>query len=327
MALKFKDYYETLGVERGATQDEIKAAYRKLARKLHPDVNKAADAEDRFKEIGEAYEVLSDKDKRAKYDQLGARYRNGQDFTPPNGWQSWSNSEEESSAFSDFFESLFGRGFRTQEAPPGAGEDDFGGFRYSQFRDRPGQDQEVRVSIPLEDAYKGAERNITLRSAVRDAKGHARETERVLRIKIPKGVVSGQRVRLTGQGTSGQGRGPAGDLYMLLDFDPNPLFRAEGRDLYMELQVAPWEAALGARIPLKTPDGEVELSVPPGTSSGAKLRLRGKGIPYPKGETAAHADAGDIYVEVKVVLPKTPSAKERDLWEKLAAISKFRPRK
>lgn len=318
MAVKFKDYYETLEVSREATQDEIKASYRKLARKFHPDVNKAKDAEDRFKEIGEAYEVLGDPEKRRKYDQLGARYQNGQDFTPPNGWQSWTGGAggENDTAFSDFFESLFGRGFRSQQA----GDEEFGGFRQGFFRDRPGEDQEVRISIPIEDAFRGTERNITLRSATRDAEGRPKESTRVIRLKVPKGVVKGQRVRLAGQGTAGVGRGAPGDLYLLIDFDPHPVFRHEGRDLYMDLAITPWEAALGTNAALKTPDGEVSLAVPPGTSSGQKLRLRGKGIPNPAG------DAGDIYAEIKIVLPKANTAKEKELWEKLAATSKFKAR-
>lgn len=314
MGVKFKDYYETLGVERTASQDEIKSAYRKLARKLHPDVNKAKDAEDRFKELGEAYEVLGDAEKRKKYDQLGERYKNGQDFTPPNGWQSWADAEADNSNYSDFFESLFGRGFRADE--------EVGGFRHSYMNDRPGQDQEVRISVPLEDAFNGTERNITLRSAVRDPSGRARETARVIRLKVPKGVVSGQRIRLAGQGASGYGKGAPGDLYMLVDFDPHPIFKWEGHDLYMELAITPWEAALGASVPVMAPGGEVTLSVPSGSSSGQKLRLRGRGIPAGSGG----GDAGDIYVELKIVLPKAITAKEREIWEKLAATSKFKAR-
>jgi len=314
LGVKFKDYYETLGVERTASQDDIKSAYRKLARKLHPDVNKAKDAEDRFKELGEAYEVLSDAEKRRKYDQLGARYKDGQDFTPPNGWQSWSSADnDDSSSYSDFFESLFGRGFRADE--------EVGGFRHSYMNDRPGQDQEVRISVPLEDAFNGTERNITLRSAVRDQHGRPRETARVIRLKVPKGVVAGQRIRLAGQGASGYGKGAPGDLYMIVDFDPHPMFKWEGRDLYMDLAITPWEAALGANVPVKGPGGEVTLSVPPGSSSGQKLRLRGRGIP-----AGSSGDAGDIYVELKIVLPKALTTKEKELWEKLAATSKFKAR-
>lgn len=314
MAVKFKDYYETLGVERTAPQGEIKSAYRKLARKLHPDVNKAKDAEDRFKELGEAYEVLGDAEKRRKYDQLGERYKNGQDYTPPNGWQSWSSAEGADSNYSDFFESLFGRGFRADE--------EVGNFRHSYMNDRPGEDQEVRISVPLEDAFNGTERNITLRSAVRDAAGRARETARVIRMKIPKGVVAGQRIRLAGQGSSGYGKGTPGDLYMLVDFDTHPVFKWEGRDLYMELAVTPWEAALGASVPVKAPGGEVTLSVPLGSSSGQKLRLRGRGIPA----GSSSGDAGDLYAELKIVLPKANTVKERELWEKLAATAKFKAR-
>jgi curved DNA-binding protein len=314
MGVKYRDYYDIMGVPRSASQDEIKAAYRKLARKYHPDVNKAKDAEEKFKELGEAYEVLRDPAKRRKYDQLGSDWQQGQDFTPPHGWaRAQRGTGGGAGDFSDFFESMFGsRG--------GFGQDvDFSGRRRP--RDIPGEDQEVRVRIPLEDVFHGAERTIKFETS---EEGRKRGT-RSLQIKIPRGITSGQRIRLAGQGEPGTGRGAAGDLLLLVEIEPHARFRAEGRDLFADMPVAPWEAALGAAIILPTLGGDVSLSIPPGSSSGQKLRLRGHGIPLPKGEHKGAA--GDLYVELRVVTPKTLNDDERAAWQKLQAASKFNPRK
>jgi len=294
--MEFKDYYATLGVERSATQDEIKRAYRKLARKYHPDVSKEPDAEARFKEVAEAYEALSDTEKRAAYDDVGRRYREGQEFRPPPGWDSgfeFSGRDAgpgEEMDFSDFFESLFGRHAR--------------GMHGGQGMHAPGGDHHAKVVIDLEDAYRGARRTITLRMPVTDAQGHTTLHERHLDVTIPKGVREGQHLRLAGQGGAGLGNAPAGDLYLEIAFQPHPRFRVDGRDVYLDLAIAPWEAALGANVTAPTPDGSVELSIPPASSSGRKLRLKGKGLPSDP--------PGDLYAVLRIVVPapQTPAQKE-----------------
>lgn len=313
MAVKYKDYYDILGVARTSAQVDIKAAYRKLARKLHPDVNKAKDAEDKFKELGEAYEVLSDPEKRKRYDHLGSNWRNGQDFTPPSGYSEWSQSGDSGGSFSDFFESLFGRGFH------GGGYE--GGFPGREREHHiQGEDQEVRVRIPLEDAFHGAERVITLQSREMGPGGRVHAKTRNISVKIPPGVSTGQRIRLAGQGGQGAGRGGAGDLFLLVEIEPHERFRVGGRDLFVDLPLAPWEAALGATIILPTLAEDVSLTVPPGTSSGQKLRLRGKGIPNSSGQS------GDLYAELRIVTPKKLTVAEKELWQHLAKESKFDPR-
>ncbi|HYG74387.1 MAG TPA: DnaJ C-terminal domain-containing protein [Planctomycetota bacterium] len=307
--MKYKDYYDILGVARTASQDEIKAAYRKLARKYHPDVNKAKDAEDKFKDLGEAYEVLSDPKKRERYDRLGSNWQNGQDFTPPGGYSEWSHAGDSGSVFSDFFESLFGRGFHGGYS---------GGFERE--RDIHGEDQEVRVRIPLEDAFHGAERVITLQSREMRPDGRVQNKTRNISVKIPPGVTTGQRIRLSGQGGEGEGRGQRGDLYLLVEIEPHERFRVGGRDLFVDLPVAPWEAALGTTIVLPTLADDVSLTIPPGTSSGQKLRLRGKGIPNLNGSP------GDLYAEIRIVTPKKLTTAERELWEKLQSESRFNAR-
>jgi len=335
MAVKFRDYYEIMGVPRTATQDEIKAAYRGLARKYHPDVNKAADAEDKFKELGEAYEVLRDPDKRKKYDTLGSNWRDGQDFTPPPGWEGFGGFGRGRSAtgptannFSDFFESLFGGGFGGFSGFRNVGG---GGFRQSAdeaddgnaaWHSGPeaGEDQQVRIRIPLEDSIHGTERTITLETRERGPKGRLRNAKRDLKVRIPQGVVSGQKIRLAGQGSPGEHGAPPGDLYLLVELEPHAQFRVGGRDLFIDLALAPWEAALGTELSLPTPAGAVSLKVPAGASSGQKLRLKGKGIPNPRGE------AGDLYAEIRIVTPKTLSKAEKEAWEELKKVSRFEAR-
>jgi curved DNA-binding protein len=320
MAVKYRDYYDILGVARTASQDEIRSAYRKLARQYHPDVNKAKDAEDKFKDLGEAYEVLGDPEKRRKYDQLGADWRAGEEFTPPPGWNvrggrgGMGGAEFQGGDFSDFFEAIFGG------ASPFRGFDGEGVYRGPQrTRDIPGEDQEVKVRIPLEDAFFGAERDISFEMREVGPDGRVRTRMHTLRVNIPKGVTTGQRIRLAGQGAPGHGRGQAGDLYLLAEIEPHPRFRVEDHDLHMELPVAPWEAALGANVIVPTLAGDVSLTIPPGTSSGQRLRLRGKGMSNPRG-----AD-GDLYATVKIVMPKTWTKRQREAWETLRDTN-FNPR-
>ena len=311
--MDFKDYYKIMGVKRDATQDEIKRSYRKLARKYHPDVSKHTNAEARFKEVGEAYEVLKDPEKRAAYDQLGANWKAGQDFRPPPDWDAGFEfsgggyTRADSAAYSDFFESLFGQGFGSA---PHAGVG--GGFRAR------GEDHHAKVLIDLEDAYHGAARTITLHSPALDAGGHVITREHSLNVKIPKGIRQGQKIRLSGQGAPGFGGGEAGDLYLEIEFKPHALYRVEGRDLYLDLPVAPWEAALGATIKTPTPTGPVDLKIPAGSSSERKLRLKGRGIPG--------NPPGDIYVVAQITLPSADSDQARDLYRKMEQELAFNPR-
>jgi len=309
--MEFKDYYEIMGVDRNATQDEIKRAYRKLARKYHPDVSKEPDAEARFKEIGEAYEVLKDPEKRAAYDRLGANWKAGQEFHPPPGWDAGFEfsgggfTGGDTSAFSDFFEALFGR--------------DFGGAARGRtaYRAR-GEDHHARILIDLEDAFHGANRTITLRVPEVDAQGHLHTRERSLKVHIPRGIRQGQRIRLAGQGAPGIGGAPAGDLYLEVEFKPHPFYRIEGRDLYLDLPIAPWEAALGAKVKVPTPGGVVDLKIPPNSRSGRKLRLKGRGIP--------DSPAGDLYVVLQIVTPPAESEKAKALYRQMERELKFNPR-
>ena len=311
--MDFKDYYTIMGVERDATQDEIKRAYRKLARKYHPDVSKESDAETRFKEVGEAYEVLKDPEKRAAYDQLGANWKAGQDFNPPPDWDAGFEfsgggyTGGDASAYSDFFESLFGREFRS--ARPGGGRHGF------QAR---GEDHHAKILINIEDAFQGAERRITLQAPEVDAGGHVVTRKHTLNVKIPKGVRQGQKIRLSGQGAPGFGGGPAGDLYLEIEFEPHSIYRVEGRDLYLDLPVAPWEAALGATVKTPTPGGLIDLKIPAGMSGGKKMRLKGRGIPG--------KPAGDIYVTPQITVPKATTDKARELYRKMEQELAFNPR-
>jgi curved DNA-binding protein len=309
--MEFKDYYQIMGVTRDATQDEIKRAYRKLARKYHPDVSKVTDAEVRFKELGEAYEVLKDAEKRAAYDQLGADFKGGQDFRPPPDWNAGFEfsgggfTGGDAADYSDFFESLFGRGFRA------------GGGGRASFHAR-GEDHHAKVLIDLEDSYQGATRTITLRVPGVDAQGHVITRERVLNVSIPKGIREGQHIRLNGQGSTGVGEGKAGDLYLEVEFRAHPLYRVEGRDLYIDLPVTPWEAVLGATVKVPTLGGVVELKIPEGSVSGRKLRLKGRGIP---GDPP-----GDCYVVLTIALPPADSDAAKDLYRKMAQEMNFNPR-
>lgn len=310
--MEFKDYYEIMGVARDATRDEIKRAYRKLARKYHPDVSKEPDAEERFKQLGEAYEVLKDPEKRVAYDRLGSQWQQGQEFRPPPGWDAGFEFTgagapgSDAGGFSDFFESLFGRASRGQTFAEGP-----------RFRAR-GDDHHARVMVEVEDSYTGATRGITLQVPELTDDGHVRTRQRTLKVKIPQGIRAGQQIRLTGQGGPGLGDAPAGDLYLEVEFKPHPLYRVADSDLYLDVAVAPWEAALGAVIKVPTPAGAVELKVPPGSSQGQKLRLKGRGLPAKQ--------PGDLYVVLQIALPKADSAAGKALYEKMRDEMNFNPR-
>ena len=305
--MEFKDYYQILGVARDATQDEIKRAYRKLARKYHPDVSKEADAETRFKEIGEAYEVLKDPEKRAAYDRLGSGWKAGQEFRPPPDWDQGFefHGGGEPFGFSEFFETLFGRGFGA--AGPGR----------AAFRAR-GEDTHAKVLVDLEDAYRGATRTLTLTHTELGPDGRPRLEKRMLNVHIPKGVYQGQHIRLAGQGGSGLGGGSAGDLYLQVEFRPHRLYTVEGRDVYLALPVAPWEAALGATVKAPTPTGDVDLKIPPQSTNGRKLRLKGRGIPG--------RPPGDLYVVLDIALPPADSDAARAAYDEFARKLRFNPR-
>ena len=298
--MQFKDYYETLGVTRVASPDDVKRAYRRLARKYHPDVSKEADAESRFKEIGEAYEVLKDPEKRAAYDRFGKDWKHGQEFRPPPGWERQFNfgggGFSGTSGFSEFFEALFGQG-----VGPGGFHDARGPGRAR----AKGGDQNATIEIPLEDAYRGATRNVTVRG-------------RTLSVKIPGGVTQGQRIRLGGLGGAGPGGGPAGDLYLTVTHAAHPLFRAEGRDVHLKLPIAPWEAALGATVAVPTLGGKVDLKIPRGTRAGRTLRLKGRGLPG--------RPNGDQYVALEIVAPPADTPEAESLYRKMAASMSFDPR-
>lgn len=323
MAVKFQDYYETLGVARSATQDEIQRAYRKLARQYHPDVNKAKDAEGKFKLISEAYEVLKDPEKRKRYDTLGANWKAGQEFTPPPGWGqagraggfnagpggfSFKVGGTDGGDFSDFFETFFGRGgaFRESMGHGGFDPDDLAGFAAGRpSGPHTGHTLEADLTITLEDAYHGTTRQVTLR-------GDNGGGEKTLQVKIPAGTTDGTAIRLAGQGAAGSGGGDAGDLILRVRFAEHPFFElAEGdpHSLVAETPVAPWEAALGAKVNVHTLDGDVTLSIPPGTQPGQRLRLRGKGLPKRSGER------GDLYAKVVVAIPKILTPRMRELFE------------
>ncbi len=314
--MEFKDYYAIMGVPRDATADQIKQAYRRLARKYHPDVSKEPDAEARFKEVGEAYEVLRDPARRAAYDQLlKGGHRPGEQFRPPPDWgagfEFTAGPDEDAFAFegdpSEFFEALFGR----------AGFGRRGGAR-GFHRPGRGRDHHARVVIDLPAAIEGGTRTLTLRVPEWDEEGRPRLRERTLDVRIPRGIQAGQHIRLAGQGEQPPGSEP-GDLLLEVEFAPHPLLRAEGRDLYMELPVAPWEAALGASVRLPLPGTPVELKVPPGSKAGTRLRLRGRGLPA--------SPPGDLYVTLRVVLPPVQGAAVRAAYEALRdAAPGFDPR-
>ncbi|WP_454874155.1 DnaJ C-terminal domain-containing protein [Paraburkholderia xenovorans] len=310
--MKYKDYYEILGLERSASQDDIKRSYRKLARKYHPDVSKHADAEERFKELGEAYEVLKDPEKRAAYDRMGSDWRNGQDFQPPPNWDEGfefsgaGSGPGEQADFHDIFEKMFGG---ARGAHPHARQRSF---------DARGEDHHAKVLIDLEDAYRGAQRAISLQMPVVDAQGHVSLETRTLNVTIPKGIRAGQHLRLSGQGAAGATPETAGDLYLEIAFRDHPRFQVDGRDVSLELPVAPWEAALGAKVTVPTPDGSVEMTVPAGSAGGRRLRLKGKGIPA--------NPPGDLYVILNIVLPPADTESAKAAYDAMRQAFNFDPR-
>lgn len=303
--MDYKDYYKALGIKRTADAKEIRAAFRKAARKYHPDINTGADAEAKFKDINEAYEVLKDPERRAAYDQLGQEPPQGQgQYRPPPGWDSgfsFSESGPHGNAdFSDFFETLFRR-----EAGPAS--------RAGVGR---GADSHGKIEITLEDAYRGAQRTLSLRSPVVAPNGTVSLQDRKITVRVPKGIAQGQHIRLAGQGV--QGQGGAGDLFLEVTFAPHPVYRAEGKDLFMDLPVTPWEAALGGHVVMPTPDGQVDLRIPKNARSGQKLRLKGKGLPG--------APAGNIYATLKIVNPDVTTQEARAFFENMAKEMPFDPR-
>jgi curved DNA-binding protein len=307
--MQYKDYYAILGLSRGASDDEIKRAYRKLARKYHPDVSKEAGAEEKFKEVAEAYQTLKDPDKRAAYDQLGS-HRSGEEFRPPPDWQQqWQGGfadtpfSAEQMDLSDLFAHLGAAGMRA-------------GARAAM----PGQDFEISVPISIEDAYSGTEIDLDLNMPEYDQHGRLRRVPHAFKARIPKGATDGQRLRIPGKGGHGINGGRNGDLYLNISLRAHPLYRANGHDLYLDLPLAPWEAVLGTAVEVPTPAGRVRLKVPPGTQAGQHLRLPRRGLPKPKG------GQGDLYAIVQVVVPGATSEAERALYQQLAAASAFEPR-
>jgi curved DNA-binding protein len=308
MPVATQDYYEALEVSRDASEDEIRQSYRRLARRYHPDVNKEAGAEDRFKQISEAYDVLRDPEKRARYDRLGQNWRDGQEASGASGFDEVFRGGDGfedvrvdfgGGDFGDLFEGMFGRSRGARGGRAG----------FEQFSMR-GPDHEAVLDLALEEAARGGKRWLSL--------GDGRSIE----VDIPRGVRDGQRIRLAGEGGSGVGGGSPGDLFLRVRLKPHPRFRVEGRDLYTDLAVSPWEAALGAEVPVRTLDGDARVKVPPGSSSGRRLRLRGQGLPG-----SAGAPPGDLYAVVTIRVPKKLTRKERELFERLASTSKFDPRK
>jgi len=307
--MEYRDYYKILGVARDAKVEDIKKAYRKLARKYHPDVSKEANAEEHFKEVQEAYEVLKDTEKRASYDQLGSNWKNGQDFRPPPGWQGFggmggdpfhgANGAAGGFDFSDFFSSLFG------------GQQDAGNVRSNGRRAAPrGRDENAQIAINMEDAFKGGNQNINIQS---------QQQVRTLKITIPPGILPGQQLRLARQGSPGHG-GTAGDLYLTIDIKPHPIFSLEGKNINVNLPITPWEAALGAKIKVPTLAGYVEIKIAANSQSGSKLRLKGRGFP-------GKPMPGDQFVTLQITTPPADTDAKREFYEKMAAEMPFDPRK
>lgn len=305
--MQFKDYYQILGVDKQASTEDIKKAYRKLARKYHPDVSKEADAEARMRELNEARDVLSDPEKRAAYDQLGQGYRAGEEFQPPPDWGAYQSHGFDTGPqgfggedFSEFFENLFGGGHRRQ------------GFQ------RRGEDRHASVTISLADSYQGATRTLTLADREVDQRGRVVTREHNLKVRIPKGVREGQHIRLAGKGNPGLGGAEPGDLYLEIHFEADPRLRVEGRDVYQTLPVAPWEAALGGAIDIDTPGGPVKLTLPANSQGGRKLRLKGRGIPA--------REPGDLYIVLEIQTPPATTERAREIYRRMRDEIPFNPR-
>ncbi|OGT61402.1 MAG: cytochrome C biogenesis protein [Gammaproteobacteria bacterium RIFCSPHIGHO2_12_FULL_43_28] len=315
--MEYKDYYVILGVDRKASPDEIKLAYRKLARKYHPDVSKEANAEEKFKTVQEAYEVLKDPEKRTAYDQLGSQWQAGQEFRPPPHWQENARytredvggfGGENAEGFSDFFANLFGGGFQQEGRRGGSA-----GFK------QRGADQRANITISLSDAFNGVARTLQLQVPEIDPKGRIEYHTRTLKVTIPPGAEEGQQLRLAGQGSPGLGGAPAGDLYLEITIEPHPHFSLQGKDIYLTLPVTPWEAALGTNINIPTLGGRVGLKVAPDSQSGQKLRLKGRGMP-------GKPHAGDQYVILQVKVPPAKTSAAKEIYQKMAEVMPFNPR-
>jgi len=317
--MKFVDYYEVLGVAESASTEDVNKAYRKLARKYHPDVSKEPNAEQKFKAVAEAYEVLKDEQKRKEYDEL-RRYggRAGEEFQPPPGWQAsqhWTRdggfgggyAETDAADFSDFFAQIFGAGGRTRDSAQHRS-----GFAIA------GEDYTHRVEVTLDEAFRGATRTLSLQSMHVDDDGGVRPQVRQLTVKIPAGVCEGQRIRLKGQGAAGRAGGPPGDLYLEIELAKDSRFSVDGRDVTLRLPVAPWEAVLGASVEVPTLGGPVTLTIPSGAVAGQKLRLKGRGLPG--------KPAGDQLVIIKIAVPRAVSDEQRKLFEQLRDSFEFNPR-
>jgi curved DNA-binding protein len=306
--LKYRDYYATLGVERGASAEEIRKAYRRLARKVHPDVSKEEGAEERFKEVSEAYQTLGDPEKREAYDQLG-RHRPGEDFQPSQEWDSrfWQEGVSEDVDLADLLEQIGFHHAARRQASAGAAS-------------RRGQDYEIATSLSLEDAARGKDIAVEFSVPVIGADGRMGRESKTARIRVPKGVSDGERLRVPGKGGPGFGQGKPGDLYIDIRLERHPLFQVAGHDLYLELPIAPWEAVLGARVEVPSLEGPLTVTIPPGARGGQKLRLAGKGLPR------RSDGAGDLYGVLQIVTPTVISEKEKELFRELAASSTFDPR-
>lgn len=308
--MDYKDYYAVLGVSKTATADEIKKAYRKMARKYHPDISKVPNAEDKMKEVNEANAVLADTEKRAAYDQLGNSYQHGQNFQPPPDWNAgfeYSGDgmpNGDAADFSAFFADLFGQA---------------GQSRQKGNHQRRGEDHHAKIFIDLMDTFKGVTKAIVIQTPQQDAAGHVIRQARNLNVKIPKGVKQGQHIRLPGQGTPGLSGGPAGDLFLEIHFNQHDVYQVKERDLYENIAITPWEAALGAKINVQTPDGEVQMKVPENTKSGTKLRLKGRGIP-------TKGSSGDLYIVLEMVTPPANNEKAKQFYEEMANTFSFNPR-
>jgi curved DNA-binding protein len=330
MAVTFQDYYEVLGLPRDASKEDIDREYRKLARQYHPDVSKAPDSAEKFKQVNEAYEVLRDPEKRRRYDQLGRNWQSGQPFTPPPGAENVDVRFGDFGGagggdFSDFFKTIFGGGGGFQTGGFQGRGFDFGtaqperagrGTAWS----RRGSDEEATIEISLEEAARGVKKTVELERTVPGDNGRLRPERARYDVNVPPGVTEGSRIRLGGQGGKGSGGGESGDLFLRIHLRPDPRFRLDGHDLHTRVDVAPWEAALGTKVDVPTLADTVTMRIPAGTQSGQTLRLRGKGLPRRQGK------AGDLMAEVRIVVPKTLTNRERELFEQLARDSQFRPR-
>jgi len=330
--MEFQDYYKTLEVDRKASQDEIHKSFRKLARKCHPDVNKAKGAEEKFKQLNEAYEVLKDPEKRSKYDLLGANWKAGEKFRPPPEWSRQGESfgfggggpgsgfsfEGGGEGFSDFFEALFGR---AGSPFSGVGVGGTEGRQFFGEDDLKGRSHLAELPLSIEDLIQGGKKTITLASHTRGSTGKTERQQKTYQVSIPPGTTNGSTIRLAGQGEASPGSGKAGDLLLKVKVVAHARFSLQGADLTVPLNVSPWEAALGAKVDLALPDGQsVRLSIPEGAQYGMKLRVRGKGLPLKDGAR------GDVFAVLKVVVPEHSTEKERSLWEQLQKVSEFEPR-